>query len=650
MYPLQLTTLLTVFFGTPSDIPSSVSPSRIEALVERANQLNLSEDRFWHLLVRYQDGVFGYESEADKPSFFLSPSGKTDPKAELEATIRRLLAGDVPSGEEAHPQCRFPARYKWLWRQLHLENEKVPPVHCPEVLKFLYTMQPNRVVLVFASAFLNAPPSMFGHTFLRFDNVNHPETLMLSNIINFAANPTTQNPLAYTVMGIFGGFQGRFAGMPYYVKIREYSDMESRDLWEYEIPLSADQIDWMLRYAWDLDQTHFDYFFFTENCSYHILDIINIAYPDLALENDLPTFSLPIDSIKMLRKYIGNMKEPVFRPSHVTKMQARRASLRSEEADVASQIAQGQSKKDFDALKNFSQERQAVILDAAHDRFKYLTGFEDRVQDDEAKAINARGMAILNVRRDIPIPTIEPEFPTPPPPHSGHDSSRLALAVGSLEDGRMFGEIWYRRVLHDALDKQEGFVPNNHLEMFAFKLRIQPHAFQEGKKHVNGVLLERLDFVRIMSILPITDWMRPISWRANMHYGRVADLGCLEWDCTALTLEGGPGFAFESRLVGKELFYGFTEIHLSVGPAYKDSARLSASGSAGLLLEPLSFWRIQAEVSYFVDYPTPEALKIHRFGLHIGSNIAFTENFALRAEMTQERDTREGVLSVLFYH
>lgn len=650
MLPLQLTTLLTILLASPGEVAPPASSSKIESLVERANGLNLSEARFWHLLVRYQDGLSGFESEADNDAFFFAKDGKTNPRAELEATIRNLLSTDIPAGQEVHPQCRFPARFKWLWKQLQLGNESVPMMRCPEVLKFMRTMQPNRVVLVFASAYLNAPPSMYGHTFLRFDNVNHPETLMLSNIINFAANPTTKNPLAYTLMGIFGGFPGRFAGMPYYVKIREYSDMDSRDLWEYEIPVSADQIDWMLRYAWDLDQTHFDYYFFTENCSYHILDLLSIAYPNFAGKDGLPLFSLPFDAIKMLREHIGNLKEPVFRPSHITKMQARRAGLDSTEADIANDIARGNNADDFSELQKFPEARQAAILDAAHDRFKYLTGFEDQPEDALAKANHARDMAILNTRRSIPVVAVEPEYRKPTAPHTSHGSARLGLAVGSRENGRMFGEIWYRRALHDGLDRQDGFIPNSELEMFSFKLRLQPHAFQEGKKHQNGVLLERFHFMKITSVLPITDWVRPVSWRFGMHYGRVRDLGCLGWECTALTLEGGPGFAFESSLLGQELFYGFAEVHLSAGPAYEEDGRLSASTSLGMLLSPLSFWRLQAEASYFVDYPAREDLKFHRLRLKFGTNIAFTPNLALRAEVQQERDVREGILSLLLYH
>jgi hypothetical protein len=651
MFPIQSTLLVAfMLLASPSEPVSEKPTPQLQSLVQKAVDKKLHEKRFWHLLLRYQESLMGYESEADTPSFFLAEQGKTDPEAELKANIRLLLSPEVPEGHEVHPQCRFPARFRWLWEQLELSNKNVPVFRCPEVIRFLNTMNPSRVSLVFASAFLNAPPSMYGHTFLRFDNAKHPDTLMLSNIINFAANPTTSNPLAYTVLGIFGGFGGRFAGMPYYVKIREYSDMDSRDLWEYEIPLSADQIDWMLRYAWDLDQTEFDYYFFTENCSYHILDLLNIAYPNLGVEEPFPWIAVPFDALHMLREHIPGMKDPVFRPSHTTKMKARRSELTSTEAGIAEQIAIGSSQEDFSTLEKLPAEQQARILDAAHDRFKFLTGFQDRAEAESVEAITARDLAILKKRSELTVQVSDPEIERPSAPHEGHRTARTVLAVGSYENGRMFGEIKHRRALHDVLDRQEGFVSNTDLEMMSFQLRIQPQAFREGKNPVNGVLLERLDLLRVMSLLTISDWVRPPSWRANLYFGRVTDLGCFGWDCTAFSFSGGPGAAFESRLLGKELFYGFVDLHLSAGPAYEKKGRMSASGSLGLLLEPASFWRIHAEASYFVDYPTPEALKFHRLRLKVGTNIAFTSDFALRVEFQQERDIREGIFSFLFYH
>jgi hypothetical protein len=59
--------------------------------------------------------VIGMISEADGTEFFNSPQGKTDSEAELAATLGSFFVplSEVAEGKE-HPQCNFPARFKWL--------------------------------------------------------------------------------------------------------------------------------------------------------------------------------------------------------------------------------------------------------------------------------------------------------------------------------------------------------------------------------------------------------------------------------------------------------------------------------------------------------------------------------------------------------
>jgi len=58
-------------------------------LIRRSAETNLADAREWHLLLHYRANVLGsgYTSEVDDPHFFLAPQGKTDPQAELAATL-----------------------------------------------------------------------------------------------------------------------------------------------------------------------------------------------------------------------------------------------------------------------------------------------------------------------------------------------------------------------------------------------------------------------------------------------------------------------------------------------------------------------------------------------------------------------------------
>ena len=57
-------------------------------LTQRAKDLKLAQQRVWLLLGHYRrDLLGGYTSEADDPGFFLAQDGRTDPQAEMEATL-----------------------------------------------------------------------------------------------------------------------------------------------------------------------------------------------------------------------------------------------------------------------------------------------------------------------------------------------------------------------------------------------------------------------------------------------------------------------------------------------------------------------------------------------------------------------------------
>src|SRR5690348_15259365 len=61
-------------------------------LLRRASEEKLADDRYWHLLLHYRKNLFeGSTSEADDPGFFLAPDGKTNPQAELTATLTQLF-------------------------------------------------------------------------------------------------------------------------------------------------------------------------------------------------------------------------------------------------------------------------------------------------------------------------------------------------------------------------------------------------------------------------------------------------------------------------------------------------------------------------------------------------------------------------------
>ena len=231
-------------------------------LLQSTQGKRLWDQRQWHVLMHYRPRLFGpgVESQVDDPSFFLSPSGKVDPRAELEATLAGFFAPAVQAEETEHPQCEYIARYHWLKQELGFDGERLVEHPCPRFNDWLAEMNPDGVTLVFPVAYLNNPASMFGHTLLRVDTPpSSAQTRLLDFTINYAAGTGQERGLPFALKGLFGGYPGSFSVEPYHVQVKRYGDVENRDIWEYRLALTGDEVHRMLMHAWELKAAHFDY-------------------------------------------------------------------------------------------------------------------------------------------------------------------------------------------------------------------------------------------------------------------------------------------------------------------------------------------------------------------------------------------------------
>ena len=150
------------------------------------------------------------ESRIDSPEFFLSRNGSVDPAAEGAATLSSFFQPLQSDQEDSHPQCLYPARYQWLKAQLFFDPDLLPEQSCPQLIQWLEDMEPDGLALVFSEAYLNNPPSMFGHTLLRIEQKNN-RSLLLAPSITFAAVTDEKPGIGYAVKGLFGGYFGKFS-------------------------------------------------------------------------------------------------------------------------------------------------------------------------------------------------------------------------------------------------------------------------------------------------------------------------------------------------------------------------------------------------------------------------------------------------------
>jgi hypothetical protein len=160
--------------------------------------------------------------------------------------------------------------------------------------------------LVFTSAYLNNPASLFGHTLLRLDRRGEPaSTQLLAYAVSYAADDSGSTGLMYGIKGIAGGFTGYFELQSYDRLVRTYSDIENRDIWEYRLNLTPGQMARLVAHLWELREVRFDYYFFSENCAWQLLTLLEVADPSRVLSDRFALWVAPPDVLRLINAKPG---------------------------------------------------------------------------------------------------------------------------------------------------------------------------------------------------------------------------------------------------------------------------------------------------------------------------------------------------------
>jgi hypothetical protein len=613
----------------------SVDSAYLPELIRQAAEARLAEERTWQVLLHYRKNLFGgYTSEADDPGFFLSPDGKTDPQAELNATLAQLFSPELVGRSRQPAQCAFIARYTWLKDMLAIDERRLPPIPCERFHNWYRELNPQSITLVFPSAYMNNPSSMFGHTLLRIDQKGQTEqTRILAYTINYAADVPRDEGVSFAVKGIFGGYKGYFSTVPYYLKVREYRDIENRDIWEYRLNLTNDQVRRMLMHAWELGNAYFDYFFFKENCSYHLLSLLEVANPDWHLTDEFIVWTVPVDTIRLLTRQSGLVGEIVYRPARSTQIKQKREHLSKEEQTRLQSIT-----KDAHAIKSgkFSElapQRQAFVLDLASDYLRYRS-----VRDEErAPEYKERNRAVLNARSQLrEKPDDVQVLPTTDPPDQGHKTSRFGTGFG-WRNNEFFEEINLRAGYHDLLDPEKGYQPDAQIELLAASLRHYERSEQ--------VRLERFTLANIVSLSPMDALFKAPSWKVNIGMQSVRHNSCAY--CSTGLFNAGIGAAVESHVIGREVFFAFAEVESVYGHAYEQNYRVGAGGTVGLTAAVTERWKMLLSTTY-LKFPLGE--KSDDWRVSFGQRYTVQQNLALRMEFNhRDHHDNEALLLVHMY-
>ncbi len=562
------------WLGAVAAQPAPVTNDLTE-LKARARAQGLAVQKPWLRLGHYHPTLSGgYRSEADGAPFFLAPDGKDDPAAELEATLAALLA--PPVAGENHARCRFPARLTYLASALGVDVGQLPPVECTELEKYRARMAAQSVTLVFSSYYVNNPASAFGHTFLRFNKEpgkRGERHELLDYGVDYAGVVDTSNALLYGLKGLTGLFEGRFNHYPYFYKVREYNEYESRDLWEYELSLTPAQLSLLIDHLWEGGGTYFDYYYLSQNCSYRLLAVLEAAAPELDLVGKQRFYVLPSETVKTVHATPGLVRAVHYRPSIRSQFRARASTLSSDELDHMEAVVEDPAHT-LDALP---PERQVAVLDTALDyvdlrEAKALVHGTSPEASERKQRLMERRSQVLRPSAPLVLPP-----PTATQPQFGHAPLRAGMSAGYSSTDGALTTYRFRFALRDLADPASGYPELTQYEFGETRLR--------AAIDTSRVSLEEFTVVRIQSLSPLDRFNMAPSWTVRLGSDRLRDGGCD--NCYAGSFDVGGGLAYswaDNALTLFAMTEGSLHAGTSVPGVFGTSVRPSIAPRAGLRL------------------------------------------------------------------
>jgi len=554
----------TLAEGTTKTDPHTTGPAIAASSASEQHRIaRLATTPAWLRLLHWDEASPGGtgKSRVDASMFFLAPNGRKDAHAELIATLAAIRDPARIVGPPGTPaRCAFPARLKFLAEHFPdlASRSAADDPECKELAAFRKQLAPASVTVIFASAYPNNPASMFGHTALRIDHATarssdstpaasgegQRSSDLLSTVISFSAHITTDDdPFTYTMRGIFGGYPGLFRANRYHEIVNLYANTESRDLWEFPLAMTADELDMLVLHTFELGRlAAFDYWFFDENCSWQLLALLEVARPTARLTSQFGLYALPIDTVRAaIEEFAEVGMTPVRRVALSERLRQRTAVLGPQESRVFRAAVRDDAALPIDATQK--------TLDAL------LAWYDFRLRKSGGKLSTAqqkRYLETLTRRATIPTPpaTIDSRGERP---DFGHPTALASLRAGGTHHGEMDArwiDISVMAAYHDFLAAPAGYSTTGAIRVMELGIRAEQVSGIGSSATSRRVRPQRLVVADVTSLHPLTALDPQWSWRMSAGSSRI-ESGIEAW---RTGMEGGAGGTVEIGRINTLLY------------------------------------------------------------------------------------------------
>ncbi|ATO18213.1 hypothetical protein BS636_00220 [Acinetobacter sp. LoGeW2-3] len=585
----------------------SVQANNVEEYIQQAEELQLDKHITWQRLM-YADQTG--QSEVSYREYFYHPDGQRNLKAELVENIKALFAEAVPNQSI---QCRFPARSQFLIQSLKIPVSALARADCPELDDWLSQIKPYKATLIYATDFMGNPSSMFGHTLLRLDPKDQAELNLVSYAVNYAATVEGEQSWSYAWKGLTGQYPGEYSLMPYYRKVKEYGDFESRDLWEYELTLSPEETKFLVQHIWEMKHVQFPYYFVQDNCAYRLLGLIDLVRPEVNLQKKFKVAAIPVETIKAIEKE-KLISDVVYRPALETQLNAQAKQHGNKLARTAHRLTATEQGEQPNSLASYDDQDQAKILEMAYDDL-YLQFIGREV---DPKIAQPKLRQLLIERSQLPYERQRLNVPTPEMnPVQGHAARNLSIQVGEVQ-GNQTIEIGHRQAYHDLMDPLGGYRIGTQLVLLDGSLQ-----YREDR-----LKLEHLELLTVNAYSPVTPFKMPLSWGFNLGWQQMAlENGQFSEQEQHGVLRFKTQFGYsQADQDRKHLCYAQVQNHVQFGKALDEGWRVGIGPTVGCQ----NSWTPQVNSLVQVELPYWEDSHQWMFGLNAQTQYALDMQNAIR--------------------
>ena len=454
---ITIITLLFLFY-----ISSFSSAASEQSLVE------FSQNKQWLKLLHYKNTSY-HQSYIASQNFFLSATVGNSSLEELQATIDAFyLPIKENEPNDKHALCRFPARLSLIKKEVNLNAYgKLPLVKCKQYKAWRQQIKSDSVSLIFASGYMSNPASMYGHLLLKFgDGDDHKSNDLLDNSLNYGAIvPSDENPLLYVLRGIFGGYDASFSDQQFFKHKHNYGNVELRDMWEYKLTLTPEDVSFIIDHLWEILPTRFSYYFIDENCAFHFAKLIELVLDEPIISND-NLWVLPNSVATAVTKATYNdaalLKNVTFIPSTESILFNYYEQLTSKQKQVAETIIINDFSFAIEEYKTLSPVEKKMIVESL---FQYINVVKQK--GEEYSSHKKARRSLINERLNLSIGKgiHYREEKAHIAPHLAREPSKLSLGLASIEDSKVYATTGFRMTYFDDLSSSLGVSEFSNLEM-----------------------------------------------------------------------------------------------------------------------------------------------------------------------------------------